>query len=192
ATDIRDRVVGTATWDIPVGRGKKYGANIPGWANQVIGGWELTTLVDVYSGFPLSPTVTGTGPFAGTRPMIVPGINPQTSGGYEHRLGGAYGQTQGYLNPAAFATPLTFQLGNAPRSWAAARGPINFDDNASAIKRFPIHDQIGLEFRAEAFNLLNKVNFGMPNGQLNSSTFGQITSQYNLPRNVQLAIKLHF
>jgi hypothetical protein len=193
ATDIRDRVVGTATWDIPVGRGKKYGGNIPGWANQVIGGWELTTLVDVYSGFPLSPTVIGTGPFAGTRPMIVPGINPQTTGGYEHRLGGSsYGQTQGYLNPAAFGTPLTFQLGNAPRSWAAVRGPINFDDNASAIKRFPIHDQIGLEFRAEAFNLLNKVNFGMPNGQLNSSTFGQITSQYNLPRNIQLAIKLHF
>lgn len=193
ATDIRHRVVGTATWDVPVGRGKKFAGNIPGWANQVIGGWELTTLVDVYSGFPLSPTVTGTGPFAGTRPMIVTGVHPQTSGGYHNRLGGtSYGQTQGYLNPAAFGTPLTFQLGNMPRSWSAIRGPINFDNNASAIKRFTIHDRIGLEFRAEAFNLVNKVNFGLPNAQLNSNTFGQITSQYNLPRNVQLAIKLHF
>jgi hypothetical protein len=192
ATDIRHRVVGTAMWDLPLGRGKRFGGNVPGWANQIVGGWGLSTIIDVYSGFPISMTVTGAPAFAGTRPMYIGG-NPLTTGGYHHRLGGtAYGQTQGYLNPAAFATPLSFQLGNVPRSWAAIRGPINFDDNVSAIKRFPIHDQIGVEFRAEAFNVLNKVNYGLPNAQLNSSTFGQITSQYNLPRNVQLALKVHF
>jgi hypothetical protein len=192
ATDIRHRVVGTATWDLPVGRGKHFGGTIPGWANQIVGGWELTTLIDVYSGFPLSMSVSGAQAFAGTRPMYIGG-NPQTTGGYHQRLGGsAFGQTQGYLNPAAFALPLSFQLGNVPRSWAATRGPISFDDNASVIKRFPIHDQLGVEFRAEAFNVFNKVDFGLPNAQFNSSTFGQITSQYNLPRNIQLALKLHF
>lgn len=192
ATDIRHRVVGTATWDIPVGHGKHFGGNLPGWANQIAGGWELTTIVDVYSGFPINMSVTGAPAFAGTRPMYIGG-NPQTTGDYHHRLGGsAYGQTQGYLNPAAFALPLNFQLGDVPRSWAAIRGPINFDDNASVIKQFPIHDQLGVEFRAEAFNVLNKVSFGLPNAQFNSSTFGQITSQYNLPRNIQLALKLNF
>jgi hypothetical protein len=192
ATDIRHRVVGTATWDLPVGRGKHFGGTIPGWANQIVGEWELTALIDVYSGFPLSMSVSGAQAFAGTRPMYIGG-NPQTTGGYHQRLGGsAFGQTQGYLNPAAFALPLSFQLGNVPRSWAATRGPISFDDNASVIKRFPIHDQLGVEFRAEAFNVLNKVDFGLPNAQFNSSTFGQITSQYNLPRNIQLALKLHF
>jgi Carboxypeptidase regulatory-like domain len=192
ATDVRHRVVGTATWEIPVGRGKHLGGGMPGWANVIAGGWQLTSLADVYSGFPLSTSVTGAAAFAGTRPMYVGG-DPQTHGDYHHRLGGtAYGQTQGYLNPAAFALPLSFQLGNVPRSWDAIRGPINFDDNASVIKMVPIHEQIGLEFRAEAFNLLNKVNFGLPNAQYNSSTFGQITSQYNLPRNVQLAMKVHF
>ena len=190
ATDIRDRFVGTATWDLPFGRGKRFAGDLPGWANQVVGGWELTALVTVYSGFPLSMTVNGAPAFAGTRPMYIGG-NPQTTGGYHQRLGGT-GQTQGYLNASAFTLPLSFQLGNVPRSWAGARGPANFDDNASVIKRFPIHEQIGLEFRAEAFNVLNKVNFGLPNAQLNSSTFGQITSQYNLPRNVQLALKLQF
>ena len=190
ATDVHHRIVGTATYALPVGRGRHFASNIPGWANQVIGGWELTTLVDVYSGFPLSMGVSGTTAFAGTRPVYLGG-NPQTSGGYHHRLGGT-GQTQGYLNPSAFRVPLSFELGNVPRSWAAIRGPINFDDNASVIKQFPIHDQMGLEFRAEAFNVLNKVDFGLPNVTLNTSTFGQITSQYNLPRNVQVALKLHF
>lgn len=192
ATDIRHRIVGTATWAIPVGRGKRFAGDIPGWANQVVGGWELTSLVDVYSGFPLSMTVTGTTAFAGTRPMYVGG-NPLTTGGYHHRLGGtAYGQTQGFLNPAAFKLPDSFQLGTVPRSWDAIRGPINFDDNLSVIKHFPIHDQFGIELRAEAFNFLNKVNFGLPNAQFNSSTFGQITSQYNLPRNIQMVLKVHF
>ncbi|WP_158820669.1 TonB-dependent receptor [Granulicella sp. S156] len=193
ATDVRHRIVGTATWDLPVGHSKRFGGNMPGWANEIVGGWELTTLVDVYSGLPLSPTVTGTTAFAGTRPMIVPGVNPQTKGGYNHRLGGTvYGQTQGYLNPAAFAVPLSFQLGNMPRSWDKIRGPINFDDNASLIKQFPIHGQFGMEFRVEAFNVFNMVEFGLPNAQFNSSTFGQITTQANLPRNVQLALKVHF
>jgi hypothetical protein len=191
ATDIRDRVVGTATWRLPVGRGKRFGGTMPGWANEAVGGWELTALMDVYSGFPLSMTVTGATAFAGSRPMYVPGVNPLTRGGVHQRLGGT-GQGQGFLNPAAFTLPLSFQLGNVPRSWAAVRGPINFDDNASLIKQFPIHDQLGLEFRAEAFNVLNRVNFGLPNAQVNSSTFGQITSQYNLPRNLQLALKVHF
>jgi hypothetical protein len=47
ATDIRHRVVGTATWNIPVGRGKRFGGNMPVWANEFVGGWELTTLADV-------------------------------------------------------------------------------------------------------------------------------------------------
>ena len=166
---------------------------MPIWADLVVGGWELTTIADVSSGLPLSPTVTGTTQFAGTRPMIVAGVNPQTGGGYNHRLGGtAYGQTQAYLNPAAFALPLSFQLGNAPRSWDKIRGPLLFDDNLSVIKQFPIHEKVGVEFRAEAFNVLNMVEFGLPNAQFNSSTFGQITTQANLPRNLQLAVKLHF
>ena len=81
-----------------------------------------------------------------------------------------------------------------PRSWAAIRGPLNFDDNASVIKRFVLHDQVALQFRAEAFNVLNKAQFAMPAATFGAatSTFGYITSQANLPRNVQVALKLSF
>jgi len=163
---------------------------MPGWANEAVGGWELTTLTDIYSGFPISMGVTGSPAFAGTRPMHNAGVNPLTSGSYFNRLGTKGAQT--YLNAAAFTVPQSFQLGNVPRSWAAIRGPINFDDNASVIKHIPIHDQLGIELRGEAFNILNKANFGLPGATAGASTFGQITSQYNLPRNIQVSAIVHF
>jgi hypothetical protein len=191
ATDIPQRVVGTASYPLPFGHGRRFGANIPGWANEIAGGWTVTTIIDVYSGFPISMGVSGTPAFAGTRPVYVPGVKPLTSGSTHTRLGGA-GQAQAYLNPAAFALPLSFQLGNVPRSAAALRGPLSFDDNASILKTIPIRDQVGVELRAEAFNVLNKVDFGLPAATVGGSGFGYITSQYNLPRNLQLALKVHF
>jgi len=191
ATDIPHRVIGTAAYPLPFGRGKRFGDRLPGWANEAIGGWTVTTIIDVYSGFPISMGVSGAAAFAGTRPMYVPGVRPLTAGSTHARLGGA-GEAAAYLNAAAFALPLSFQLGDVPRSAAAMRGPLSFDDNASIIKNFSVHKDIGIEFRAEAFNVLNKVDFGLPAATFGGTGFGYITSQYNLPRNVQLALKVHF
>lgn len=191
ASDVPQRVTGGATYPLPFGRGQRFFAGMPGWANTLAGGWKLTGLASVNSGFPAGPGVTGTGAFAGSRPMWVPGVNPLTSGDTHHRLGGP-GQTQAYFNPAAFALPQAFQLGDVPRSAGALRGPLTFQDNASVIKNIPIREALNLELRAEAFNFLNKVDFGMPNATVGAVNFGYITSQYNLPRNVQLAARLHF
>jgi hypothetical protein len=79
-----------------------------------------------------------------------------------------------------------------PRSSGRLRSPIGFQDDLSLLKEFPIHDRLGLQFRLEAFNLLNKVQFGVPNTTFGSSTFGYITTQANSPRNIQVALKLTF
>jgi hypothetical protein len=191
ATDTPQRITGTVTYPLPIGKGKLVGGNMPQWVDEIAGGWTINSISDVYSGFPLSMSVTGAQAFAGTRPLYVTGVAPLTSGSTHNRLGGT-GQTQSYLNPAAFARPLPFQFGNVPRSASAIRGPLSFDNNLSLIKNFPIREDLALEFRAEAFNFLNKVAFGMPNATVGSSNFGYITSQANSPRNVQLSMKLHF
>jgi hypothetical protein len=191
ATDTAHRFTGTATWPIPVGIGKRFGGNLPRWANHVAGGWTVNTIVLVNSGYPLSFGVTGTAAFAGTRPMWVNGVSPLTSGSTKNRLGGK-GQTQSYLNSAAFALPSQFQLGDVPRSTARARGPISFDDNASVIKNIQLHDTLSLELRGEAFNILNKAAFSMPNATVGSSNFGYITGQSNPSRSIQLSAKVHF
>lgn len=191
ATDTKHRFTSTVSWPIPVGTGKRFGANLPRWANSVVGDWSVNTIVLVNSGYPLSFTVSGTPAFAGTRPMRVKGVSPLTSGSTRSHLGGA-GQAHGYLNSAAFALPQQFQLGDVPRSTALARGPISFDDNVSLIKNIPIHEDWSLELRGEAFNILNKAAFSMPNTTVGSSNFGFITSQSNPSRSIQLSAKIHF
>ena len=190
ATDAPQRIAGTATYPLPFGKGKKYANHLPGWQNQLAGGWTVTTILDAYSGFPSSLTVTGAPSFAGTRPVYT-GSSVLTSGSTHKRLGGT-GQTQSYFNASGFRLPQAFELGTVPRSAAKLRGPVSFDDNVSVIKNFPIRNELRLEFRAEAFNVLNKVDFGSPNTTYGSSSFGYITSQYNLPRNIQTSLKLHF
>lgn len=191
ATDIPQRIVGNVTYALPIGRGKMFGGNMPSWANEFLGGWNLTTIISVQSGFPLGLSQTGGQPFSGSRPSYVPGVNPLTSGSTHHRLGGA-GQTQTYFNPAAFRLSQSFELGNVPRSAGALRSPLTFQDDVSAVKNFGIFENISGEFRLEAFNVLNKVQFGFPGMTYGSSTFGVISSQSNLPRNVQAALKIHF
>jgi hypothetical protein len=162
------------------------------WANAFVGNWSVNTIVLVNSGYPLAFGVSGAPAFAGTRPMWVQGVSPLTTGSTKNRLGGT-GQTQGYLNAAAFTLPQAFQLGNVPRSWGMARGPLTFDNNVSLIKNVRIHEDLSLELRGEAFNVLNKAAFAMPNTTVGSgSGFGTITGTSNSPRNIQLGARLHF
>jgi hypothetical protein len=191
ASDVPQRIVGNLTYSLPFGRGKRFGGNMSRWADEFAGGWNLTSIVSVQSGFPLGLTQTGGQPFSGGRPTFVPGKSPLTSGATDRRLGGA-GQSQNYFNSAAFRLSQAFELGDVPRSAATLRSPLTFQDDISAIKHFPIYENLSGEFRLEAFNFLNKPQFGFPGATFGASTFGTITAQQNLPRNVQAALKIHF
>lgn len=191
ATDIPHRIVGNFVYRLPFGKGRRFANNIPAWTNEIIGGWQLNGIGYLQSGYPLNLTQTGGEAFSGSRPSYVTGINPLTSGSTHGRLGG-FGAPQTYFNNAAFRLSQAFELGNVPRTAAALRSPLSFEDDLSAIKDFEIHDSIGLQFRLEAFNFINRAQFGFPNTVVGSSTFGDITSQANLPRNVQVALKLFF
>jgi hypothetical protein len=191
ATDIPNRFVANANYSLPFGRGQRFGGGSGRFANEMIGGWKLNAIVAVQSGYTLGLTQTGGQAFSGSRPMFFQGVQPLTSGNTHNRLGGT-GQTQAYFNPSAFRLAQAFELGNVPRSSGAMRSARGFQDDLSLIKDFPIYDRMGMQFRLEAFNVLNKVQFGIPNTSFGSTTFGYITSQYNLPRNVQLALKLTF
>jgi hypothetical protein len=105
------------------------------------------------------------------------------------------------LNRAAFVAPVA-QLGNAPRTNPKVRMPWNMTENVSVAKTITVTQQLRLDVRMEAFNLLNRVVFGPTTGTLlganpaftnfNNASFGLITSQSNTPRQMQFGLKLYW
>jgi TonB dependent receptor len=190
ATDIPQRLVWNGNYELPFGKGRRFGSSMNPWLNAFAGGWQMNGIWTIQSGFPLSFIDTGTQSFAGTRPSYSGvTVNGYSTGDISSRLGGISGGA-GYLNAGAFVLPLSFQLGNVPRLTGDWRAPGNRNLDFSLMKMFPIHERLTLQFRAEAFNILNQVVFSAPNTTVGSATFGIIGSQGNTPRNVQLALKL--
>jgi len=104
-----------------------------------------------------------------------------------------------WFDPRAFSMPVAGTFGNAGRS--AYRGPGLFNADTSLFKRIPIRESVTLQFRAEAFNVLNHTNFAFPNQvvfQGTSSNYsysesaGQITNTATTSRQLQFALKLLF
>jgi hypothetical protein len=107
------------------------------------------------------------------------------------------------LNPAAFALTTGTDLGTAPRNFVRGFGA--WQINMAMRREFPIQEKFRLQFRAEAFNILNHPNFGFVDPNLNSVTFGQATAMLNQslttvasqyqqggPRSMQFALKILF
>jgi hypothetical protein len=83
-------------------------------------------------------------------------------------------------------------LGNAPRLNSQVRNFATVNENVSLAKTFSVKERFRLDFRAEAFNIFNRVQFGGPSTNLNSSSFGIVSSQANSPRQLQGALKLYW
>ncbi len=183
ASDIKNRFVVSANYDLPFGKGRRFGSTAGGVLNQIIGGWKVNGIATVQSGFPINFAVSGAQPYAGSRPSFVAGQDPLTSGDTHDRL-------ESYFNKAAFRLPLSFEFGDVPRLTDNIREPGTRNLDLSLLKDFPIREAVRLQFRAESFNVLNNVKFGAPADTFNAASFGVISSQSNQPRQVQLALKL--
>jgi len=100
-----------------------------------------------------------------------------------------------FSNPDVFIAPPHYTVGNAPRTLPYINAPGQENATLSLFKEFPvnrIHEGTRLEFRFEALNALNRVQFAPPHTSVNASDFGQTTGQANPPRQVQLTMKLYF
>jgi hypothetical protein len=181
-------------YDLPFGRGKQFGNNWNETTNALIGNWQLTLIQHVSSGFPVplidsynqSGVSFNTGGNANNwnRPDQVAGCNAYNA---NH---GNLGQPQ-WINPACFVAATPGELGNASR--VPVVGPDFVNTDFSVIKQFALpRREMGLNFRAEFFNLFNHAQFGMPVNDINANGFGSVNSTVNNPRLVQLALKLSF
>jgi hypothetical protein len=188
--DTPDRLIVSYVLDVPVGKGRKYLANGNPLVQAAIGGWGVQGTTTLQTGFPLhfgtnSNQTNSQG--GGSRPNVVAGCNKSIDGSVQSRLGQ-------YFNTACFTAPPAFTYGNEGRNDPNLRSPGIAQWDFAAVKNFSIAPEARayVQFRAEFFNIFNRVQFGFPNQTQGNSAFGQITSQQNLPRLVQFALRLNF
>jgi hypothetical protein len=185
-----------ASWiyELPFGRGKHFLSSLSGPANQIIGGWQINSIETYNSGTPIG---VGGGPdiplFEGVdnRPNWI-SKNVRTAAG--SNMGSYDPNVDVYLNINAFSQPAPFTYGNAPPILPDVRTPAYYDEDFSIFKKFFLPNESRyLEFRAEFFDIFNRVCFGGPSANINSpNTFGIIGSQANTPRVIQFGLKFIF
>jgi hypothetical protein len=186
SNNISRSLVVSAVYNLPFGRGQTIGGNWSRPVDALLGGWQLNGITTQQNGFPLSVSTQNTSDSGSNvlRPDLT-GVSPVVKGSVKSKL-------NDYISSATFSQPAPFTFGNAPRTLSNVRAPGTHDIDFSLFKNFQATDRVKVEFRAEAFNLLNQVVFGSPNLTLSSGQFGVITSQNNTPRQIQLALKAVF
>jgi hypothetical protein len=172
--DARHRFVASVSWEPRLPNGT------PTALRAIAGGWQLNAIAVHNSGLPFTVSDTTNG-FPASRPNVIgdPNAGPHTVDQWLSRS--AFQR----LNPVTQAG----QFGDAGRN--IARGPDFTNVDVSLVRTFGLTSTTRLQVRAEAFNIANHPNFGLPVADLNSANFGRIFSAAS-PRLLQFAVKLMF
>ena len=192
ATDVRHLASVNASYELPFGPHRRFLNHASAPVNVVASGWTASAIVAAQSGFPFSPQLgynpTGNGD---TRNPVRPNWNPAFSGNLYPRTASQY------FNPEAFLPPATGTYGNVSRD--ALTGPGLSELDFSATKNSHFTERVGLQFRAEFFNVLNHTNFLTPNEVVYTSatsgispTAGVVTATSTTSRQIQFGAKLLF
>jgi Carboxypeptidase regulatory-like domain len=193
AFNLKHQFNANYAYQLPFGQGQRFGGNAGGVLNRIIGGWQWNGIITAQSGFPFTPqagsNISGTGD---TNNPDVPNFNPAFSGPIVLGVDG-FKKTGRYFESGAFLLPMSGTFGNVARG--ALTGPPLTTVDTSLFKKISINEQLNLQFRAEAFNVLNHANFAIPNavvfqGTNYSSSAGVITATATTSRQIQFALKL--
>lgn len=181
--DVRHNFLISGTWEMPFGKGRRWGSDWSALADALAGGWRLGGIFQARSGLPIT---------------VIDGRNRSLQGerGAERPncVGDPVPSDQSiahWLDINAFAVVPLGTFGNCPVGVARAPGYANVD--AVLSKRFTISGPRYAEFRMEVFNLLNHPSFGPPARDISApNTFGVITNTISAPRVVEFAFKFYF
>jgi hypothetical protein len=175
--------VASGDWQIPFGKGRKFGSNVNRVMDYIIGGWELSGFFTLQAGFPIQVSQSGGTLWNGTqRPNLLG--DPATSGSIYDRMGA-------YFNQNAFSRPAPDTFGTAART-LGIRGPRVNTLDAALLKSWRTTERQRLEFRLEAQNARNHPIFSDPPASYGASNFGLINGTKVGARSVQLGFKYYF
>jgi hypothetical protein len=193
--DIRHLFTANGIWELPFGRGKRFGGDAPGWLNQIIGGWQISGIFGARSGLPFSmataiwprtyffDTSNGVpGVIEGDRNLLRPSIHDTPEG------------VQFFADPAAAAAATRFPRHGETGNRNALRSTPYWGLDTLVTKNFtlPWSETQRLQIRWEAYNAFNHHAYGIPDSDANSATFGQVTTSQSTARVMQFGIRWDF
>jgi len=194
--------------DLPFGHGRRWGSNAPGWQQELLGGWQVTGINTVASGVPIDLTYTAnTNQVVSTTSSVYalrPNLVSTPKAVYGSTLTKSASALGGFFDPTAVSGPPGTQLfGNAGRN--DLRGPAFGQFDLAAHKKFTLlSDRQTLDFRIEAFNVMNATNYIAPSSNIGTvnaagvlspnASFGTFSGSTSVfpSRQVQLALRLAF
>jgi hypothetical protein len=189
--DVPHKLVMSPIIELPFGQGRRWLTS--GVSAAILGGWTISSIIAIESGFPISVsnssnTLSAFG-FRTQRPNPT-GPDPATTGGREDRLDGASPGL--WLNSAAFSHPGQFALGTNARTIDSVRTPHRNNWDFVAAKDIRITQRVRGQIRIELLNITNTVKTVGPNTSFGSSAFGNIAAQRGFMRLTQLMYRMSF
>jgi len=199
------QIVSYGNWQLPVGRNMKYLSKSPGWVDEIVGGWEISPIINWSSGLPFTLTYSGCG-------NNLPGDAPCYPNGSAQSLSTNVGSFTTSLHNRAFFKGFNNLYTNGPQGNFSAPGldqvgttgrntkfgPNFYSTDMAVQKNFPIHESLFAQFRLDAYNAFNHINAGNPSGNSSTVNIDQgpvyITSQPpgGKARQLQLSVRLQF
>ena len=179
--DIPHLFAASSGYELPFGKGRTFLTDAGPLTNAIVGGWQLQSIITYRSGLPFTPTIS--------RDVANIGVGGQRP----NRIGSGELENptiDAWFDKSAFVVPENFTFGNSGPGILRTDHQWNVD--LSLFKRFDIRMGQTLEFRAEAFNVLNSVYFSGPNTNIDTAAGGRVTSTSNQARQVQFGFKYVF
>lgn len=194
--DIRHLFNANGIWELPIGRGRTFGRNMPGWADTIIGGWELTGIVTARSGLPFSlATVSWPRSFIFDGANGVPAVLSGNASALKAKIHNAPdGSIQFFADPEAARNATSYPRHGEIGNRDALRSTPFWSMDTALIKKFklPWSETQRLQVRWEAYNAFNHNVFGLPDTDIGSTTFGQVTTVQSTARVMQFGIRWDF
>ncbi|MEZ5402090.1 MAG: TonB-dependent receptor [Bryobacteraceae bacterium] len=170
ATLPRHRMTMGTTWELPFGRGQRFGSNAHPVINAILGGWSTSSIF-----------VFNTGSFLRFGQLDVTGEPGESTRAWSN-----------WFDTSVFKQATPFTPRTNPYQYSGITGPRYWNLDSTISKNFALTERFKLELRLEGYNLTNSVMPGNPNLNVTSTQFGGITSQVNYGREVQYTLRLHF